>query len=368
MRKNILVTVAILVLALILSLATAVAAFADTSGQSSSSGSGFQNRMQDEYIQALATASNQTADQINQDVTNGQTVAQIAQQLAQAGTITQQSLTDAIQQELASEDQTRATNMAQALISGQMPGGQGNSGQSGNTQSGRWQNGGQGAGQGDNMIIQALASASGQTAEIQQDVTNGQTPAQIAQQLAQAGTITQQSLAAAIQQVMASNEQQKASTDAQALISGQMPGRQGGTQGGTSTSNTTTGGGIVLKIGSSRMSVNGVDQDIDPGYSTQPVIVNSSTFVPIKAIIAALGGTVDWSAADKQVTINLNNSSIVLSIGSKSATVNGVEKTLDNTPFISATNRTMLPLRFITENLGGHTVNWDSTTRSITIQ
>ena len=84
------VTVAILVLALIMSLATAVAAFADSSGQGGFPGGGqFQNRMQNEFIQALATASNQTAAQIQQDMTNGQTVAQIAQQLAQAGTITE---------------------------------------------------------------------------------------------------------------------------------------------------------------------------------------------------------------------------------------------------------------------------------------
>ena len=116
------------------------------------------------------------------------------------------------------------------------------------------------------------------------------------------------------------------------------------------------------------MSVNGVNQDIDPGNQTQPVIINGSTFIPITAIIEALGGTVTWNAADQQVTINLNNTSIVLTIGSKTATVNGVATTLDNAPYISATGRTMLPVRFIMENLGGHTVNWDATTRTITIQ
>ena len=151
-------------------------------------------------------------------------------------------------------------------------------------------------------------------------MTNGQTVAQIAQQLAQAGTITQDSLTAAILQEMSGNDQQRASTDAQDLISGQIPGRQDGNH------PTTTTNGIVLKIGSSRMYVNGAAQDIDPGYSTQPVIVNGSTFVPINAIIKALGGTVGWSAADKQVTINLNNTSIVLNIGSKSATVNDAGK------------------------------------------
>ena len=362
------VTVAILVLALIMALATAVAAFADTSDQGGSPGGGQgQNRMQNEYIQALTSASGQTAE-IQQDVANGQTVAQIAQQLAQAGTITQSSLAAAIQQELASEDQQRATNMAQALISGQMPGGQGNSGQSGNAQnSGRWQNGGQGTGQGDNMIIQALASASGQTADqIQQDVANGQTPTQIAQQLAQAGTITQFSLAAAIQQGMSTNDQTRASSEAQDLINGQMPGRQGGSASGSAGTGTTTSSGIVLTIGSSSMYVNGVAQDIDSNQ-TQPIIRNSRTFVPITAIIEALGGTSSWNPANQTVTINLNNTSITLAIGSASATVNGTATSLDDAPFISSTGRTMLPLAFITKSLG-HNAIWNATARSITIQ
>jgi hypothetical protein len=304
-------------------------------------------------------------------VTNGQTVAQIAQQLASAGTITETSLATAIQQVLASEDQTRATNMAQALISGQMAGGQGNSGQSGQSgndqNSGRWQNGGQGTGQGSDMLVQALATASGETTDqIQTAVTNGQTVAQIAQQLASAGTITETSLATAIQQSMASNEQTRASADAQDLINGQMPGRQGGGASGSAGAGTATSSGIVLTIGSSSMYVNGVAQDIDSNQ-TQPIIRNSRTFVPIAAIIKALGGTSSWNATNQTVTISLNNTSITLAIGSTSATVNGAATPLDDAPFISSTGRTMLPLAFITKSLG-HAAIWNAEARSITIQ
>jgi mannitol/fructose-specific phosphotransferase system IIA component (Ntr-type) len=369
----------ILALCSVLALAMAAAAFADPSGQSSFPGGGqFQNMMQNEFIQALASASNQTTTQIQQDMTaNNETLPQVAQQLAQAGTITQASLAAAIQQVLAATDQTRANNQAQALISGQTPSWQGNPGQSGSAPpsgqngQGSGQNGWSGnRQQGNSMIIQALATASNQTTtQIQQDMTNGQTLTQIAQQLAQAGTITQASLAAAILQIMESNDQTRAATDAQELISGQMPGRQGGTQGGSSPSTgTATGNGIVLTIGSPRMFVRGVAQDIDPGYQTQPVINNGRTFVPIKAIIEALGGTVAWNPANQQVAINLNNTSMVFSIGSTNATINGSATALDQAPYISSTSRTMLPLRFIMEQLGGHTVNWDSNNRTITIQ
>jgi SOS response regulatory protein OraA/RecX len=357
-KKNIMAPLAILALALILTMATTAAAFADTTGQGGYSGGG---QMQNELIQALATASGQTAAQIQQDVTNGQTLPQLAEQLAQAGTITQSTLAAAIQQAMASNEQQRANDMATNLISGQT------SGQPGATQgSGQWQNSGQGNGQnGDNMLVQALATASGQTtAQIQQDVTNGQTLPQLAEQLAQAGTITQSTLAAAIQQAMASNDQTRAGDMATSLISGTMPGRTGGSH---STTGSTTTNGIVLTIGSSRMYVNGAAQDIDPGNQTSPVIVNGSTFVPIGAIINSLGGTVSWDGANQEVTITLNNTTVVLNIGNKIAAVNGAATTLDGAPYISATGRTMLPLRFITESLG-HTVNWDPSSRTITIQ
>jgi hypothetical protein len=222
------------------------------------------------------------------------------------------------------------------------------------------------------MMIQALATASGQTtAQIQQDLTSGQTTLtlpQLAEQLAQAGTITQSTLAAAIQQAMASNDQQRASAMATSLISGQMPGRMGGNHSTTgSTTGSTTTNGIILTIGSSTMYVNGTAQGIDPGNQTSPVIVNGSTFVPISAIIKSLGGTVNWDAAAQEVTITLNNTTVVLNIGNKTATVNGAATTLDDAPYISATGRTMLPLRFITESLG-HTANWDASSKTITIQ
>jgi SOS response regulatory protein OraA/RecX len=359
MKKNIFVTVMILVLALIMSLTTAVAAFADTTGQSSNPGGGqFQNMMQNELIQALATASGETTAQIQQDLTN-QTLPQLAQQLAQAGTITKDSLTTAILQ-------TSANDQAQTLISGQTTGWQGNSGQSGSAPSSgqSWQGNGQNGGSGNRQaqLIQDLATASGQTTtQIQQDITNGQTPTQIAQQLAQAGTITQDSLAAAILASMTSDEQTRASTEAQDLINGQMPGRQGG-----ATPTSGAGKGIVLRIGSSKMYINGVAQDIDSNQ-TQPVIRNSHTFVPIASIIKALGGTSSWDAANQTVTISLNNTSITLTIGSTSATVNGVATPLDDTPFISSTGRTMLPLAFITKSLG-HSAIWDAQAKSITIQ
>ncbi len=56
---------------------------------------------------------------------------------------------------------------------------------------------------------------------------------------------------------------------------------------------------------------------------------------------------------------------IKLTVGSTTAVVDGKEETLDTAPTI-INNRTMLPIRFITENLGLD-VNWDAETKTITI-
>ncbi|MFZ5351969.1 MAG: leucine-rich repeat domain-containing protein [Bacillota bacterium] len=47
---------------------------------------------------------------------------------------------------------------------------------------------------------------------------------------------------------------------------------------------------IELQIDNKYMRVNGVEQEIDPGKDTAPVLVNSKTMLPIRAVIEALGG------------------------------------------------------------------------------
>jgi len=120
-------------------------------------------------------------------------------------------------------------------------------------------------------------------------------------------------------------------------------------------------GVIVLTIGESTMLVNGISQTID----APPVIVSGRTFVPVRVVAQALGGDVAWNPSEKKVTITLNSKTIELWIGNTTAKVNGEAKTLDVPPYIS-NGRTMLPLRFIIENLGCEVV-WNGPAQTITI-
>ena len=123
---------------------------------------------------------------------------------------------------------------------------------------------------------------------------------------------------------------------------------------------------VVLQIGKSTFTVNGARKTLD----SLPVIKNGRTLVPIRAIIEALAGTVGWDATTKKATVTLGKKTIALWIGKSAATVNGVSTPIDSTnakvvPEIIG-GRTMLPLRFVTENLGC-AVAWAAATKTITI-
>lgn len=89
------------------------------------------------------------------------------------------------------------------------------------------------------------------------------------------------------------------------------------------------------------------------------------TLVPLRFISEAFGGQVEWDEKNKNITISLNSNQIILRIGNYNAFVNGKFVTLDQPPVIKD-GRTMVPIRFISEVLGAQ-VNWDETTKTVTI-
>ena len=101
-----------------------------------------------------------------------------------------------------------------------------------------------------------------------------------------------------------------------------------------------------------------------------PIIKNNRTLLPIRAVVEALGGTVEWDATERKVTVSLNYKIIELWIGKSVAKVNDIDTPidLDNSKVVPEiiNSRTMLPLRFVTENLGAK-VDWDGSTQTITI-
>lgn len=99
-------------------------------------------------------------------------------------------------------------------------------------------------------------------------------------------------------------------------------------------------------------------------FDVPPVIEDGRTLVPVRKIADALGCTTKWIPPGA-VSVDRGNTHIDLKINNKTAYVNGRAYTLDVPPRIIG-NRTLLPLRFLSESLGLQ-VGWDNNTKVITI-
>lgn len=108
------------------------------------------------------------------------------------------------------------------------------------------------------------------------------------------------------------------------------------------------GTSVVMTLGSTEMIVNNQLVDMK---DAAPFAQDNRTFVPFRALGEALGAKVDYDQDAKTVTYKLGSSEIVMSLGSKDYTVNGVKKTMDVAPF-AKDNRTYVPVRFVGEGLG----------------
>jgi hypothetical protein len=134
----------------------------------------------------------------------------------------------------------------------------------------------------------------------------------------------------------------------------------------SATPKGNTGGTIELTINNPLMNLDGVKKDIDAGFNTAPIIKDGRTFLPIRALLEEMGGTIAWDAADKRAAIEYNGKTIELWIGKTTVRVNGKQASADAAPFTSKTGRVMLPLRFVGEALDCD-VSWDPESKSITI-
>jgi photosystem II stability/assembly factor-like uncharacterized protein len=118
---------------------------------------------------------------------------------------------------------------------------------------------------------------------------------------------------------------------------------------------------LVLTIGSPAMSIDGTPATLD----SPPIIREGRTLLPIRAMIEALEGSVAWDAVAHKATVMLGAHTVEIWIGSRQARVDGAYVTLDVAAMI-VNSRTLLPLRFVAENLGC-TVTWDPIARTVTI-
>ena len=89
------------------------------------------------------------------------------------------------------------------------------------------------------------------------------------------------------------------------------------------------------------------------------------TMVPVRFVSERLGAEVSWNNDQRMVTVTNNNDDIQMTIDNLTVLLNGSISQMD-TAAILKNGRTLVPLRFISEYLGA-SVNWDSANQTVNI-
>ncbi|WP_139997787.1 stalk domain-containing protein [Paenibacillus paridis] len=97
--------------------------------------------------------------------------------------------------------------------------------------------------------------------------------------------------------------------------------------------------------------------------SADPVIINGTTFVPLRDVFQSMGAKVNYDAG--KISISKGKTSITLEINKTQTTINGKAKQVSEAPRYNQA-KTIVPLRFITEALGA-SVKWNASNDTILI-
>ncbi|MHA0856236.1 stalk domain-containing protein [Paenibacillus sp. CMAA1364] len=120
-------------------------------------------------------------------------------------------------------------------------------------------------------------------------------------------------------------------------------------------------GTALMRIGQKSMNVNGKTIAMD----VSPIIKNSTTYVPIRFVLDAFGGTANWDGDNQRITIMRGSKLLDLTVNKKEFILNGRRYSASVAPFTTQ-GRTLVPLRLVSEQLG-LLVKWDQQTKTITI-
>ena len=114
---------------------------------------------------------------------------------------------------------------------------------------------------------------------------------------------------------------------------------------------------IALKTNSNQAVVNGVTQHLD----TVPEAKEGTTFVPLRFVSKNLGCTVDFKMINGRSNVFIRDTTtarkVDIVINQKLGYVDGKEYTMLKPAYIDSNNRTMIPLRAVSEMLGCN-VEW----------
>jgi len=97
-------------------------------------------------------------------------------------------------------------------------------------------------------------------------------------------------------------------------------------------------------------------------FTVAPQVESGRTLVPVRFFFERAGATVTWNADENSCTLIYNDIAVKVYIDNNTAEVNGAKKELD-VPARLISDKTMLPLRFISEQFGFN-VSYDELTHT----
>lgn len=120
---------------------------------------------------------------------------------------------------------------------------------------------------------------------------------------------------------------------------------------------------VVLTLGSKEALLNNTPCQLE----IPPAVVNDTTFLPVRFVAEEiLGAAVNWDPTTKTIGITKKEIDVQLSLGNGQASVGGQVTEIGTPPFLKD-GRTLVPLRFLAENLNMR-IAYNAADKTITIE
>lgn len=124
----------------------------------------------------------------------------------------------------------------------------------------------------------------------------------------------------------------------------------------------------IIKLTNIRLKINSYTAYInDKAYTLEaaPTLIDERTMVPLRFITEALGATLVWDGNERSISLALGSDSVVLWIDRSDAQVNGKIIFMD-VPAQIVNGTTLVPIRFVAENLK-QSITFNNETFEVTI-
>ncbi|MFA7637334.1 MAG: copper amine oxidase N-terminal domain-containing protein [Monoglobales bacterium] len=111
---------------------------------------------------------------------------------------------------------------------------------------------------------------------------------------------------------------------------------------------------MLAQINNNKLFVNSSNVEFDEENADVMPIAdeNGNILIPIRAVVSAVGGAIDWVEETNSVVINYNDKSISFFIGASEATVDGETIELSVAPY-TIFDRTVVSLDFFSKCMNG---------------